>query len=157
MSVDVASVTHIDDLDIEHAIADLLQLWQDLGLHLKVHPCATVGVDVAHHPQSLLDLFALLATQVLILDIVASGLVLQGLEVVGGVLLHKLAVDVGRVLEPDMSVLHVLLAEDGRLVLVMVLHAALGAALDGEDVLRLELLLLLLNLLEHLRLDLLRL
>lgn len=48
--VGVAGVTHIDDLDVEHAVADLLQLGQDLGLQLEVHPCATVGMDVAHHP-----------------------------------------------------------------------------------------------------------
>lgn len=105
----------------------------------------------------MLNLFALLAAQKLILDIVARGLVLQRLEVVGGVLLHKLAVLVGRVLEPNVGVRHILLVKDRRLELVRVLHAALGAALNREHVLRLELLLFSLNRLEHLGLDLRRL
>ena len=103
---------------------------------------------------SLLDLLALLFAKVLVLGFVTFGLVLELLEVVGGVLLDELEVRPRRVLEPDVSISHVRLTEDLLVVGVRVLHAGTGASLDREDMLRFEFVVLLRYRLHHDFLDL---
>ena len=82
MIVCVAGITHVHNLDVEHAVTDLLQCRPFLGLELKEHLFALIVVIVAINSHSLLNLFALLSAQVLVLDIITFCFVPLGLEVV---------------------------------------------------------------------------
>ena len=108
--VSEAGVAHVDYLDVEHAIANLLQLRSSLGLQLVVHLQASIRALVTINSHSLLNLLALHSAEILILDFIPFSLVPEFLEVVGGVLLDELLVRPRRVLEPNVSISHVTLS-----------------------------------------------
>jgi len=82
VSIFVARVAHIYNLDIEHAITDLFKIWPYLGFQLHVQSGTTVGMGVTFNTHSLLDLLTFLASEVFVLDIVSFRLVTKGLEII---------------------------------------------------------------------------
>ena len=150
MSIRVASIAHIHDLDIEHAVTDLLQVASYLRLHLHVQSSAAIWVVMTLDSHSLLDFLALLASQEFILDLVTLSLISLRLEVIGGVILYELEVCLGGMLQPDVSITHILLIHDPGHVLVVEGVAGLGAPVDREDVLSFEVIVLLVDRVLHL-------
>ena len=153
--VGVAGVAHVDKLDVEHHVTDLLEVFTILGLHLHEHSLGPGAVDLTLDAHAEIDFLALLLAQVLVFKVIPFSLVFKGLEIVGGVFLHELLVLTGRVHEPDMSIARVrLFQEFVFLILSVEAEAGFRAAFDRESMVCFKCLLFDLDLILHLLLDL---
>ena len=82
MSVDVASIAHVHNFDVEHAVANLFQVTSYLWLHLHELFPSSVGMTMTVNSETRLNISACLFAQEFVFDFVASSLLAEFGEVV---------------------------------------------------------------------------